>query len=384
MAFRSERLDKLPPYLFAELERKRTELEKAGRDVINLGIGDPDSMPPAPLRTKLAELLATPDIHQYSPSQGIDPFRESIARWLKRNAGLTLDPKKQILMGIGSKELIGHLPLATTNPGDVVIFPEPGYPPYRSGTVFAMCEPWVMPLREKNGFLPDLSEIPRDVAKRAKIIYVNYPNNPTGAVATRAFYEDLVRFAREFNVLVVSDAAYMEIYFGERPLSFLSVPGGLDVGIEVYSMTKTFSMAGWRLAWAAGRADVLETLRSLKANLDSGQFMALQAAAAYGLEQGEAYVKEIREMYRRRLDIFVDGLSAAGWKIRKPPATFYVWFPVPRGTSMEFADRALKEANVVMTPGIGFGANAEGYLRATMTVPEDRLREAVKRLSKLT
>lgn len=381
---RSQRLDRLPPYLFAEMERKRAALQAQGRDVINLGIGDPDQPPPRALREALARRLDDAGIHQYSPSQGSEAFRRAAAGFLERRAGVRLDPAREILMGIGSKELIGHLPLALTNPGDVVLVPEPGYPPYRSGTIFALCEPFVLPLLPERGFLPDLGAIPADVARRAKVLYVNYPNNPTGAVAPRGFYEEVVAFSREHDILAVADMAYAELYFEQRPASFLEVPGARDVGIEVHSFTKTFNMAGWRLAWAAGRADVLEALRSLKANLDSGQFLALQAAAAEMLERGEEEAAAIRAMYRRRRDAFVGPLRKAGWSVPLPDATFYVWFRVPTGEpSFAFAERAMEKAGVVVTPGAGFGRHGEGYVRIALTVPEDRCAEAADRLVRL-
>ena len=326
--------------------------------------------------------LTDAGVHQYSSSKGIAEFRRAAAGWIERSSGVKLDAEKQILLGVGSKEMIGHMPLAFTEPGDVVLIPEPGYPPYRSGSVFALCEPYVMPLRADRGFLPDLGAVPADVARRAKLIFVNYPNNPTGAVATRAFYEELARFAREYGILVVSDAAYIDLYYEERPISFLEVAP--DAGIEVYSMTKGFSMAGWRVAWAAGRADALETLRGFKANVDSGQFMVLQKACADALADGGRLVAANRKLYRERRDVVVGGLRGLGWEAPSPAASIYVWFPTPGGVpSMEFADRALQKAGVVLTPGIGFGAHAEGYLRIALTQDAARLREAVERLSAL-
>lgn len=380
----SDRLKKLPPYLFAEFERKRAALAQAGRDIINLGIGDPDQAPPKLLLDRMTSVLGEPLVHQYSPSQGIEEFRSAVCRWMKKRYGVALE-NRDVCMGIGSKELIAHMPLALTNPGDVVLLPEPGYPPYRSGTVFALAEPYVLPLRKANGFLPDLDAVPRDVANRARILYVNYPNNPTGAVATRDFYKRCVEFAQRYGAVVVSDEAYAELYYEQPPVSFLEVPGAKDVGVAVHSMTKTFSMAGWRMAWVCGNPQIVETLRSFKANVDSGQFMGFQKAVAAVLDHGTDDMMAIRDMYRKRRDVFVDGLNKLGWNVPKPPATFYVWFEVPqRGvSSMEFAERALEQANVIILPGAGFGAAAEGFLRVALTVPEDRLREAVERLGKL-
>ena len=380
----SDRLQRLPPYLFAEFERKRAALEKAGKDIINLGIGDPDQPPPRLLTDRLVEVLHEPGIHQYSSTQGTDEFRAAVCRWHRRRYNVSLEPK-EVCLGIGSKELIAHMPLALTNPGDVVLVPEPGYPPYRSGSVFALCEPVVMPLRKSNGFLPDLDAIPPDVAARAKILYVNYPNNPTGATATREFYAKCVAFAKKHGTLVVSDEAYAELYYEEAPPSFLEVPGAKDVGVVVHSMTKTFSMAGWRVAWVAGNAEVVEHLRGFKANCDSGQFMAFQRAVATVLDRGEGDMKSVREMYRRRRDAFVGGTRGLGWEVPSPRAGLYVWFDVPEKglDSMKFADRVLDKVGVIMLPGVGFGAFAEGFMRVALTVTEDRLKEAVERLKKL-
>ena len=380
----SDRLTRLPPYLFAEFERKRAALEKAGKDIINLGIGDPDQPPPLLLTDRLVEVLHEPGIHQYSSTDGTDEFKSSVCRFFKRRYKVDLEPK-EVCLGVGSKELIAHAPLALTNPGDVVLVPEPGYPPYRSGSIFALCEPYVMPLRKANGFLPDLDAIPDDVAARAKILYVNYPNNPTGATAPREFYAKCVAFARKHGTIVISDEAYAELYYEEAPASFLETPGAKEVGVAVHSMTKTFSMAGWRVAWVAGNAEIVEILRGFKANCDSGQFMAMQRAVATVLDRGEGDMKAVREMYRRRRDAFVGGVRGLGWDVPSPGAGLYVWFDVPeKGLgSMAFGDKVLDRAGVIMLPGIGFGAFAEGFMRVALTVTEDRLKEAVERMKKL-
>ena len=381
---RSDRLNRLPPYLFAEFERKRAELEKAGKDIVNLGIGDPDQPPPKLLLDTLVAHLNDEGVHQYSSTPGLDEFRSAVAAFMKKRYGIAL-ATREICLGVGSKEVIAHTPMALTNPGDVVLIPEPGYPPYRSGAVFACCEPHVMPLRKENGFLPDLDAIPADVAKKAKILYVNYPNNPTGAVATKEFYSKCVAFAKKHDVVVVSDEAYAELYYEEAPISFLEVEGAKDVGIAVHSMTKTFSMAGWRVAWICGNADAVETLRAFKANCDSGQFMAMQKAVAKVLSEGAGEMKSIREMYRRRRDIFVEGVRKIGWALPSPKAGLYIWFEVPKKgmSSMDFASKVLEEAGVILLPGSGFGRAAEGFVRVALTVAEDRLHEAVKRLAAL-
>jgi len=381
MAFApSDRLKKLPPYLFAEFERKRAVLEKQGKDIVNLGIGDPDQAPPRLLLDTMTKHLNDEYIHQYSSSQGTEEFRSAVAGFMKKRYGFELQ-NKEICMGIGSKELIAHMPLALTNPGDVVLCPEPGYPPYRSGTIFALAEPYVLPLSKKNGFLPDLDAIPADVAKRAKILWINYPNNPTAALAAPGFYEKVVAFAQKWGTIVVSDEAYAELYYEEAPHSFLEVPGAREVGVAVHSMTKTFSMAGWRMAWVCGNADVVDTLRGFKANCDSGQFMGFQKAVAKVLTEGTGDMAGIRDMYRRRRDIFVDGTKKLGWDVTAPKAGLYIWYPVPKkgATSMQFAEEALN-SGVIMLPGSGFGAAAEGFMRVALTVTEERLQEAVKRL----
>jgi LL-diaminopimelate aminotransferase len=379
----SDRLKKLPPYLFAEFERKRAALEKQGRDIVNLGIGDPDQPPPRLLLDTLVAHLNDEGVHQYSSTQGIEEFRGAVAAFMKKRYGVALE-NREICLGVGSKEVIAHIPLALTNPGDVVLCPEPGYPPYRSGTLFALAEPYVLPLSKRNGFLPDLDAVPADVARRSKVLYVNYPNNPTGATAPREFYARCVEFARRHGTIVVSDEAYAELYYEEPPCSFLELPGARDVGVAVHSMTKTFSMAGWRVAWICGNAELVEILRGFKANCDSGQFMGFQKAVAKVLTEGTGDMKSIRDMYRRRRDAFVEGCRKIGWDVSAPKAGLYVWFDVPKKgmSSMEFAERAL-EAGVIMLPGSGFGQAAEGFMRVALTVTEDRIREAVKRLAAL-
>lgn len=378
----SDRLKRLPPYLFAELERKQRALRDAGKDVINISIGDPDQPPPEFAIKELVRRLHDEGIHMYSTTQGEDAFREAIATWFKKRYNTDIHPFKESCLCVGSKEVIAHLPLALTNPGDVVLIPEPGYPPYRSGAIFALCEPYVMPLRQENGFLPDLDDIPADVARRAKILYVNYPNNPTGATATRQFYQRCIEFANKYGCLVVSDEAYAELYYEEAPISFLSVPGAKDVGIVVHSMTKTFNMAGWRVAWVAGHAGAVDIIRGFKANCDSGQFKALQHAAAAVLRHADDDMRRIREMYKERRDVFVGGLRELGWNVPMPGATFYVWFEVPKKgmKSMEFVDLLLEKANIVLTPGIGFGRYGEGFVRVALTQTTARLREAVDRI----
>ncbi|HLG43340.1 MAG TPA: aminotransferase class I/II-fold pyridoxal phosphate-dependent enzyme [Planctomycetota bacterium] len=379
----SARLQRLPPYLFAELERKQRKLREQGKDVIDISIGDPDQAAPERVREALVRHLRDKEIDTYPTTHGTDAFRVSVCEWMKRRYGVEL-AMNQVLLCVGSKEVIAHAPLALTDPGDVVLIPEPGYPPYRSGTIFALAEPYVMPLQAKAGFLPDLDAIPPDIRKRARILYVNYPNNPTGAVAPLDFYRRVVEFARKNDVMVIADNAYGELYYETPPVSFLSAPGASEVGIEIHSMTKSFNMAGWRIAWAVGNAQIIEILRGFKANCDSGQFKAIQLATAEVLRGGDKEMETIRNVYRERRDVFVQGMRAAGWDVQPPPASIYVWFRTPGGlSSAAMTERLLEEAHVVVTPGAGFGAHGEGFIRVALTEPATRLKEATARIAGL-
>jgi LL-diaminopimelate aminotransferase len=382
---RAERLKILPPYLFAEIDRKKKAAIAAGRDVINLGIGDPDTPTPGFIIEELDRAAHDPKNHQYALDAGLLEFRQAAADWCGRRFGVKLCPDREILPTIGSKEAIAHFPLAVLNPHDIALVPEPGYPPYRSGTLFAGAEPHLCPLTRENRFLPDLEAIPPKVLRRAKLIYVNYPNNPTAAVATREFYAKLVAFARKHRLIVASDAAYSEIYFDEPPMSFLEVEGAKEVGIEFHSLSKTFNMTGWRIGFAAGNASLVAHLATLKTNVDSGVFQAIQYAGVKALENAEKVTEGLLPMYRSRRDALVRGFTAAGWDVIPPPATFYAWMPTPkRLASTEVAAKLLDEADIVVTPGVGFGPSGEGYVRAALTVNEDRIREAAARVAKLT
>lgn len=381
----AKRLDGLPPYLFAEIDKVKDEIRRQGVDLISLGIGDPDLPTPPHIVQALqaaAEKIAN---HQYPPYEGTQTFRSAAAQWYQRRFGVTLDPATEVLSLIGSKEGIGHLPLAYINPGDVVLVPDPGYPVYHAGTVFAGGEPVVMPLRASNGFLPDLKAIAPEHARRAKIMFLNYPNNPTAAVAPREFLEDVVEFAYRHHILVCHDAAYSEVAFdGYRPLSFLEVDGAREVGIEMHSLSKTYNMTGWRVGFAVGNAQLLAGLATIKTNLDSGVFMAVQDAAVAALTGPDACVEEMRRIYQRRQEITLAGLKEIGFQAERPHATFYLWVPVPpQYTSSELTTRMIREAGVVPTPGIGFGAHGEGFIRLSLTVDDHRIREAIERLKKV-
>jgi LL-diaminopimelate aminotransferase len=312
-------------------------------------------------------------------------FRTAVAQWYARRFSVTLDPRTEVLSLIGSKEGIAHIPLAFVNPGDYVLVPTPGYPVYRVSTVFAGGTPYFLPLRKENGFLPILSEIPEKVAERARILFINYPNNPTSAIAERPFFEEVVAFARRYQILVCHDAAYSEVAFdGYQPLSFLEVKGGKEVGIEFHSLSKTFNMTGWRIGFAVGNAEILAGLGRVKTNIDSGLFQAIQEAGVEALNHFDTPLPEIISTYERRRDILVKGLREIGLEVDKPKATFYLWIQVPSAyTSAQFTALLMEQAGIVSTPGNGFGEEGEGYIRMAMTVDETRLREAIQRLKKI-
>ncbi|HOI93424.1 MAG TPA: LL-diaminopimelate aminotransferase [Syntrophobacter fumaroxidans] len=387
MAFvKAERLKLLPPYLFQEIDRLKAELTAKGVDVINLGVGDPDLPTPAHIIARLKTAAEDPSTHQYPSYSGMNDFKVSVAGWYKRRFGVELDPLNEVLTLIGSKEGLAHFPLAVINPGDLALVPTPAYPVYHVATMFAGGESHFMPLVRENGFLPDLDSIPADVARRAKVMFINYPNNPTGATAERDFFEKVIAFAREYDVIVCHDAAYTEMAFGGyRPLSFLELPGAGEVGVEFHSLSKTYNMTGWRLGFAVGNADILAGLGQVKSNIDSGAFNAVQWAGITALEGDQGCVVEMQRVYKERLDILIEGLKRIGLHPEVPRATFYVWCPTPPGySSKDFSSLLLREAGIVATPGSGFGAPGEGYIRMALTVDKERIREAVERMRKLS
>lgn len=379
----ARRLAELPPYLFVEIDRKKREALARGVDIINLGIGDPDLPTPAPIVRALARAAREPANHRYPESEGLDRFRQAVADWYRQRFGVELSPQSEVLALIGAKEGIGHLPLALVNPGDVVLVPDPAYPVYRAGTIFAGGEPYEMPLRPENAFLPDLRAIPASVLRRARLMFINYPNNPTGAVAPVEFYREVVEFATRHNIVVAQDNTYSEISFdGYRPPSFLEVPGAKDVGIEFHSLSKTFNMTGWRIAFAVGRAEVIEALRKIKSNLDSGAFQAVQEAGIVALSMAEEISARNCKVYQRRRDVLVRGLRQAGLTVEPPRATFYVWPRVPTGyDSAGFVSTLIERAGIVCTPGSGFGKEGEGFVRFALTADVRRLAEAASRIA---
>ncbi len=381
---KAERLRKLPPYLFAEIDRKKKAAIAAGRDVINLGVGDPDRPTPRPIIESLQKNVENPAFHQYALDQGAPELRRSIADFFQKRYGVELDPASEILPLIGSKEGIAHFPLAVLNPGDVSLVPDPCYPVYRSSSLFVGAEAHTMPLVPELGFLPDLDAIPADILNRARLMFLNYPNNPTAGTADLAFFEKVVAMAKAHNFVVAQDAAYNEMCYDAPAPSILQVPGAKDVAIEFHSLSKTFNMTGWRVGFAVGGAPMVAALGQVKANTDSGIFTAIQFAAKTALDEYDTLTPPIRELYRGRRDAFVAAMQEIGWVVPTPRATFYMWIPCPIGTSStELCGRLLDEANVVTTPGLGFGKTAEGYLRIALTVETPRLLEAVDRIGAL-
>ncbi len=382
----ADRLKALPPYLFAELDRMKAEVAARGIDIISLGVGDPD-LPTLPnIIDRLKKAVDNPVHHQYPSYEGMPSFRKAVAQWYGERFGVKLDPAREVVSLIGSKEGIAHAPLAFVNPGDVVLCPDPGYPVYSIGTMFAGGQAYMMPLLEENLFLPDLSAIPDDILERARIMFLNYPNNPTSSVAAREFFEKVVAFASEHSILVCHDAAYTEVYYdGEPPMSFLEVPGAREVGIEFHSLSKTYNMTGWRIGWVCGNADAIGAIGRIKTNIDSGIFQAIQEAGMEALQGDQQPVDELRRIYQSRRDLACDILSKNGFSFMVPKATFYLWAHTPEGlSSARFAGRVLQETGVVLTPGNGFGDHGEGFFRISLTVNEERLQEALGRIGTLS
>lgn len=380
----SKRLQQIPPYLFAELEKKIADKKAAGIDVISLGIGDPDTPTPPNVVAAMQQAVADPGTHQYPSNRGRAEFREAVAKFYKRRFGVELDPETEVMPGIGAKETIFNLNLAFLDPGDVALASDPGYPVYTGGPILVGGEPVLMPLLPERDFTPDLSAIPADKLAKAKLMFINYPNNPTGAIVPDGFYEEVVEFAREHDILVVSDASYTETaYDGYEPPSFLETPGAKDVGIEVFSLSKGYNMTGWRTAAIVGNADAIASYWRLKTNVDSGNFEAVQMAAVEALsERTDASVASMNAIYERRRDLVCDALAEIGVDVKRPKATIYIWAPVPAGfeNAAAYCEHVLEESAVVISPGGAYGASGEGFFRISLTTPDARLTEAVERL----
>ena len=378
----SERLEKIPPYLFAEIDRKIAEAKAKGCDVISLGIGDPDTPTLPPIVEEMHKAIDNPKNHDYPPYNGTAKFRQAACDWMKKRFGVELDPDKEMLANIGSKEAIAHIFFAFVDKGDYTLVPDPGYPVYHNATVFAGGTPYEMPLLEENGYLPDFDKIPEDIAKKSKLMFLNYPNNPTGAVADLDFWKKAVDFCKKYDILLCSDMAYSEMTFdGYKAPSVLQVEGGKDVAIEFYSHSKSYNMTGWRVGFVCGNADAVKALGTIKNNIDSGTFKAIQDAATKAFTVDEKYINDLNKMYQERRDAAQEGFKELGWNVKPSKATFYLWLPVPKGmTSEEFVTLMLEKANVVVPPGNGYGKYGEGYFRVALTKDVDTIKKCLQRM----
>ena len=381
----AKRIEKLPPYLFAEIDRKVAEARAKGADIISFGVGDPDLPSPQHVIDAIKEAAADPGTHRYPSYTGMPEFRRSIAQWYEKRFGVKLDPDEEVQPLVGSKEGIFHLPVAFIDPGDVALIPDPGYPVYETGTILAGGEPYLMPLTGDNDFKPDLASIPSDVLKRAKVLWLNYPSNPTSATVELDFFNEAVAFCKQHDLLLAHDAAYTEITFDDYVApSVLQAEGAMDVAIEFHSLSKTYNMTGWRIGWVAGAPKAIEAMKRLKTNIDSGIFDAVQRAGIAAIEGPQDYLAECVERYRHRRDLLCDGLKAMNIVVEPPRGSIYVWVPVPEGhTSESFTAFLLEEAALVVAPGTGYGPSGEGYVRFSLTISDERLEEGVERLRKV-
>jgi len=379
----ADRIKNLPPYLFAGIDKAKQEARARGVDVIDLSVGDPDLPTPDHIVSALKQAANDSSNHQYPSYEGKLAFRNAVADWYKKTFDIDLDPKNEVLTLIGSKEGIAHAPLAFINPGDVALVPDPAYPVYATATAFAGGEPAIMPLLRENGFLPDLDAIPADVARRAKIMFLNYPNNPIGATASEKFFGELVDYARDHNIIIMHDNPYSEIYYdGNRSLSILEIDGAKDVAVEFHSLSKTYNMTGWRIGSVVGNADVLAGIGKVKSNIDSGTFGAVQDAGIVALSSPKEVVDEIRKVYQQRIEILYKALKDIDLVLEKPRATLYLW-AWAGGSSIDYAAKLLERTGIVATPGLGFGKYGEGYMRFSITRETKRVEEAARRLEKM-
>jgi LL-diaminopimelate aminotransferase len=381
----AKRIEKLPPYLFAEIDRKVGEARARGADIISFGVGDPDLPTPPHVVEALAEAARNPATHRYPSYTGMPQFRRAIAAWYERRFGVTLDPDEQVQPLVGSKEGIYHLPVAFVDPGDVALVPDPGYPVYETGTILAGGEPVLLPLTAENGFVPDLGSLSRDVLDRARVLWLNYPSNPTSGCVDLGFFERAVAFCEEHNLLLAHDAAYTEITFdGFVAPSVLQAEGALDRAVEFHSLSKTYNMTGWRIGWVAGATPAIEAIKRLKTNIDSGIFDAVQYAGIAALTGPQDHLRATVDRYRGRRDQLCDALKSMGIVVEPPKGSVYVWAPVPEGYDSEsFTNHLLDEAAIVVAPGTGYGPSGEGFVRFSLTIPDDRLEEGVERLRKV-
>lgn len=381
----SKNCQKIPPYIFLEIDRLKDEAIEKGADVIDLGVGDPDRPTPKRIVAAMKKAVENPENHRYPFGPGLLKLREKIAEYYKINFKVEVDPKDEVMALLGSKEGIAHIHPAFLDLGDVVLIPEPGYPVYSNMTVMNGGTPYFMPLIKENNFLPDIDSIPKSILKKTKLIWINYPNNPTSAIANKEFFEKVVEIASKYNIIVCHDAAYIDVgYDGYEPLSFLSIDGAKEVGIEFYSLSKTFNMTGWRIGFALGNREVIKGLGKVKANVDSGVFQAVQYAGLEALSFTKEEIKQIMNVYKERRDVIVPKLKEMGWEVTGSKATFYVWAKIPsENNSMEMAKLILEKCAVIVTPGLGLGKSGEKYIRLALTVEKERLLEVAERLRKL-
>lgn len=379
----SKRVEKLPPYLFVEIRKKIAEKKASGEDVVSFAIGDPDTPTPPHIIDRLCEAARQPENHRYPESEGLPELRSTIADWYQQRFGVSLDPDTEVLPLIGSKEGIGHMAFCFVDPGDTVLVPDPGYPVYSVGTLLAGGRPYYMPLLDGNDFLPELDKIPRNVSEKTGLMWLNYPNNPTSAVADIDFFDRVVSFAQKNNIMVCHDGPYSEVAYDDyRPVSFLQATNAKEVGMEFHSLSKSYNMTGWRIAMAVGNPTMIDALKRLKSNLDSGIPQAIQYAAIEALTGPQDCIAEHNALYQRRRDLVVEVLEGMGLEVRPPQASLYVWARVPNGyTSMEFANDLLEKASVVVTPGIGYGKHGEGYVRLSLTLNDASLVKGLSRLA---
>ncbi len=378
----AKRLNRLPPYLFVEINQRVAELRARGEDIISFAIGDPDLPAPSHIIDYMCQAAHDPANHRYPETAGLPELRQAIAEWYERRFGVTLNPAKEVLPLIGSKEGIGHIALCFIGPGDMALVPDPGYPPFSMGTILAGGDPYFVPLKEENDFLPDFKAIPIEVANRAKIMWLNYPNNPTGAIASLDFFEKAVHFAQQHHLAICHDAPYTEIAFdGYKPPSFMQIPEAKKIGVEFHSLSKTYHMTGWRIGMVVGNVDMVDALFKVKSNLDSGIPQAIQYAAVEALRGSQEHIAEHNVIFQRRRDKLLKVLNEIGLKARIPKASFYIWAKIPQGyTSMDFTKKLLEEAGIAVTPGTGYGKEGEGYIRLSLTIPDDRLEQGLGRL----
>jgi len=378
----AKRLNRLPPYLFVEINQKIAELRAMGEEVISFAVGDPDLPTPSHIIECMCQAAQNPANHRYPETAGLPELRQAIAAWYEKRFGVTLNPSKEVLPLIGSKEGIGHMALCLIEPGDLALVPDPSYPPYFLGTILAGGEPYFMPLKEDNYFMPDFESVPGDVADKAKLMWLNYPNNPTGAIASLDFFEKAVHFAQQHDLVICHDAPYTEVAFnGYKPPSFMQIPGAKKRGVEFHSLSKTYHMTGWRIGMMVGNADIVNALFKVKSNLDSGVPQAIQYAAVEALRGSQEHITEHNASLQRRRDKLLKAIRKIGLKARTPEATFYIWAKIPKGyTSIDFTKKLLAEAGIAVTPGIGYGEEGEGYVRFSLTISDECLEQGINRL----